>query len=212
MENIEECYYGDDDESDDEDNDEDHSEKSMNKKGKEPILYEWRKHRYNISITRTIKKDSQQRARDSDGVSSYCCFDLHQVLDTPYSNVCEMFHKRTLSCYNFVVNDDGNANCYVWSETKGNRDVNKVVTYLIDFALKNAKLGVNNILPFCDNCPGQNRNFPISAYMVYTVMNTPTEVFFTWFLGKGPTENTADKIHSLIEREKNVSVYSPRDY
>ena len=69
MENIEECYYEDDGESDDKNNDEDRSEKSMNKKSKDIILYEWRKHRYNISITRTFRKDSQQRARDSDGVS-----------------------------------------------------------------------------------------------------------------------------------------------
>ena len=48
-------------------------------------------------ITRTIKKESQQRARDSDGVLSYCCFDLQQVLDTPYSNVGEMFYKKTFS-------------------------------------------------------------------------------------------------------------------
>ena len=212
MDNIEECYYEDDDESDDENKDEDRSEKSMSKKSKDTILYEWRKHRYNISITRTIKKDSQQRARDSDSVASYCCFDLQQVLDTPHSNVGEMFYKRTLSCYNFVVNDDGNASCYVWPETEGNRGVNEAGTCLIDFVLQKAKLGVKNILSFCDNCPGQNRNRPIAAAMVYTVMNTPIEVFFMCFLEKGHTENSADDIHSLIERENNVSVYSPRDW
>ena len=45
MDNIEECYYEDDDESDDENKDEDRSEKSMSKKSKDTILYEWRKHR-----------------------------------------------------------------------------------------------------------------------------------------------------------------------
>ena len=30
--------------------------------------------------------------------------------------------------------------------------------------------------------------------------------------GKGHTDNSADEIHSFIEREKNVSVYSPRDW
>ena len=134
------------------------------------------------------------------------------MLDTPHSNVGEMFYKRTLSCYNFVVNDDGNASCYVWPETEGNRGVNEAGTCLIDFVLQKAKLGVKNILSFCDNCPGQNRNRPIAAAMVYTVMNTPIEVFFMCFLEKGHTENSADDIHSLIERENNVSVYSPRDW
>ena len=94
MENVEECYYKNNDQSDDEKNDKDLSEKSMNKKSRETILYEWRKHRYNISITRSIKRGSQQRFSDSEGVSSYCCFDLQPVLDTPYSNVGEKFYKK----------------------------------------------------------------------------------------------------------------------
>ena len=61
MDNIGECYYEDD---------EDPCEKLMNKKTKDIILYEWKKHHYNVSITRTIKKDSQQRARD------LMCFEL----------------------------------------------------------------------------------------------------------------------------------------
>ena len=40
----------------------------------------------------------------------------------------------------FVGLNDGNANCYVWPETEGNRGVNEVGTCLIDFALQ--KLGV----------------------------------------------------------------------
>ena len=53
MDNIEEYYYEDDEESDDENMDEDRSENWMNKKNKDTILYEWRKHCYNTSITRT---------------------------------------------------------------------------------------------------------------------------------------------------------------
>ena len=85
-------------------------------------------------------------------------------------------------------------------------------TCLIDFVLQKSKLGIKNILSFCDNCPGQNRNRPIAAAMVYTVMNSSTEVFFMCFLEKVHTENPADEIHSLIERENNDSVYSPRDW
>ena len=194
--------YDDSDSVDEEYSDED--EEAINKKSKEALLHEWRQHRYNISITRTIKKDSQQQAKDSGGVSSYCCFDLQQVLDTPYSNVGEMFYKRTLSCYNFVINADGNANCYVWPETEGKRGVNELETCLIDFAKEKAQSGVKNILSYCDNCPGQNRNRPIAASIVYAVVNTPIELFFMCFLEKGHTENTADEVHSLIEGEKNA--------
>ena len=124
------------------------------------------------------------------------------MLDTPYGNVGEIFYKRTLSSHNFVVSDDVNLNCYVLPKTEGSRGVNEVVTCLIDFALQKAKLGVKNILSFCDNCPGQNQNCSIAAAMVYTVMNTPIEVFFMCFLEKGHAENTADEIQSLIERKR----------
>ena len=125
------------------------------------------------------------------------------MLDAPY-NVGEMFYKRTLSCYNFVVNDDGNANCFLWPETEGNGGVSEVWTCLIDSTLQITELGIKNILSFCDNCPGQNRSL--------MKMNTQIEVFFMYFLEKRHAENAADEIHSFIEREKNVSVYSPRDW
>ena len=96
-------------------------------------------------------------------------------------------------------NDDENANCYVCPETEGNRGVSKVVTCLIiDFALQKAKLGMKNIFSFKDNLLRQNRNCPIVAVMVYTVIITLIEVFFTCFLEKGHTENTGDEICSLI--------------
>ena len=86
------------------------------------------------------------------------------MLDTP---VGEMFYKRTLSCYNFVVNDDRNANCYVWPETE------------------------------------RKQGLPCNKYSNWTI-------FYVLF-GKRHTENIADEIHSLTERENNITVYSPTD-
>ena len=96
-------------------------------------------------------------------------------------------------------NDDENANCYVCPETEGNRGASKVVTCLIiAFALQKAKLGMKNIFSFKDNLLGQNRNHPIVAAMVYTVIITLVEVFFMCFLEKGHTENADDERRSLI--------------
>ena len=107
------------------------------------------------------------------------------MLDTP---VGEMFYKRTLSCYNFVANDDRNVNFYIWPETERKRAANEVETSFTDFVMQEAKPNVKN--------------------RVYPVMNTQTELFFMCFLERH-TENIADKIHCLIERENNISVYSP---
>ena len=96
-------------------------------------------------------------------------------------------------------NDDENANCYVCPETEGNRGVSKLVTCLIiAFALQKAKVGMKNIFSFKDNLLGQNRNHPIVAAMVYTVIITLVEVFFMCFLEKGHTENADDETRSLI--------------
>ena len=88
-----------------------------------------------------------------------CCFDLQQVLDAPCSNVGDVFYKRCLSCYNFVVNDREKAHCYFWSEDQGNRGVNEITSNLIWFAETKDVEGITNIVAYCDGCGGQCHTF-----------------------------------------------------
>ena len=37
--------------------------------------------------------------------------------------------------------------------------------------------GVTNLVSFCDNCPGQNRNRPVASALTHIVQNTPIDLF-----------------------------------
>ena len=72
-------------------------EDDTTEKTKGDISFQWRHHLYNIQVSRKIKQDSKNVAEKSDGKISYSCFDLQQVLDTPYTNAGELFYERRLS-------------------------------------------------------------------------------------------------------------------
>ena len=160
----------------------------------EDVIFKWRQHLYNIELTRKIKKDAKELASEEPRLV-YCCFDLQQVLDYPFTIIGDVFYKRCLSNYNFVVNDTKNAFCYFWEEVDGNRGVNEIASNLISFAQSKAEKGSTNIMALCDGCGGQNQNRPIAAALSYIVKTTAIQSFYICYLQKGHTENCADDIH-----------------
>ena len=71
----------------------------------EEATLNWRQHMHNVQVSRKLKADAKNKALNSSGTVSYFCFDLQQILDTPFTNVGDVYYKRQLSNYNFVVND-----------------------------------------------------------------------------------------------------------
>ena len=199
------------DDEDDENDPEEETVKRFQMMDQDEIFLRWRKHLYNVVYTRTSKADVKKLAAESETVV-YCCFDLQQVLDCPYSNVGDIFYKRCLSTYNLVFTDTSNAYCFFWSEDDGNRGVNEIGTSLIRFAVAKAIEGRRHLIAFCDGCGGQNRNRLMATVMSYIVKSTPIESIFICYLEKGHTENSADDVHSLIEREKVSTVHIPSDW
>ena len=157
----------------DENEDEDEEVNLTNLKPEE-IVSQWRKHQYYTCLTRSMKKNAKNLAETCEGIA-YCCFDLQQVLDCPCSNVGDVFYKRCLSCYNFVVNNTENAYCYLWDQCNGNRGVNEVASNLIRFARSKVAQGYKNIMAFCDGCYGQNKNRIVAAALSYIVQTTTIE-------------------------------------
>ena len=200
----------------DEENDDEQEEDELNvtDMGENEIVHHWREHLYNVVLSRNIKSNSQEIANDHKRVATYCCFDLQQVLDSPYTNVGDAFYKRQLSCYNFVVNDDTEKKgyCYFWSQDEGNRGANEMASNFILFAKSKAEEGKKCIMAFCDRCGGQNRNRPIAAALSYIVENTSIQSIMVCYLEKGHTENAADTIHSMMEGEKVCNVQVPNEW
>ena len=121
-------------EDDEEEDGEEHIE--IGKMSKEEIIFNCREHLYNVAISRRMREDSKELAKEHKKTLTYCCFDLQQVLECPFTKVGDVFYKRTLSCYNFVVNDNYTGYCYFWSQDEGNRGVNEIATNLISFAIQ----------------------------------------------------------------------------
>ena len=194
----------------DNEDEDDNEEESIDLTSMAPddVFTKWRMHLYNVELTRALKSNCKAVAAD-DNDTVYCCFDLQQVLECPYSNVGDMFYHRCLSSYNFVVNDTKNAYCFFWSEEHGNRGANEICTCLKLFAEEKAKEGAKHILAFADGCGGQGKNRMVAATLDHFVQTTDLESFNICYLEKGHTENSADDIHSLIERNKVSTVNIP---
>ena len=173
-----------------------------------------RKHLFNVVISRKMKNNSKELCQQDRNVNSYCCFDLQQVMECPYTNIGDAFYKRQISCYNFVVNDEADKTgyCFFWSEVEGNRGANEIATNLIAYAKRKAAKGTKVIMAFCDGCGGQNRNRIMAAACDYIITNTGIELIFICYLEKGHTENSADTVHSIIESEKLSNVQLPSEW
>lgn len=70
---------------------------------------------------------------------------------------------------------------------------------------------------YLDNCYGQNKNKYITTLYMYAVNNLNIGSITHKFLIRGHTQNEADSVHSLIERQvkknlKSGPIYSPDQY
>ena len=80
-------------ENDDAEEDENIAVKALQHLEMEDVVMTWREHLYNIEMTRKMIRDSKDLSTTDDRVL-YCCFDLQQVLDCPYTNVGDVFHSQ----------------------------------------------------------------------------------------------------------------------
>ena len=132
----------------------------------------------------------------------------------------EVYYKRLLSSYNFVIVDltrhhfdKPSAHCYLWDEMNGNRGSNEIASCLFDFCNRAAEAGVQFIDFFSDNCGGQNRNRLVAAMLHHVVQATQLEEITVNYLVKGHTENQADTIHSMVEAKKaSAKLFLPSEW
>ena len=76
------------------------------------------KHISNKKLARENKEADKQEARSGNQKDLVtACFDLEEVLLTPYSFQSCLYYKRRLSTFNFTIYDLGTCegHCYVWN-------------------------------------------------------------------------------------------------
>ena len=181
---------------------------------KTKMLPEYELHMDNKAESRKLKTQLKEEAKTSN--QRVIAFDLEKVLTCPKGENSLFFYKRKMHCYNLTITDlvTGEAYCYVWDQTQGQRGANEIASCLYAYLNVHCKEELSTISLFADNCPGQNKNrFVIQMLSLALLKNSNLKVIQLIFLEVGHTQNENDTIHSLIEGEKKgIDIYHPAQW
>lgn len=155
-------------------------------------------------------------------------YDLEAVLQCPKGDISAFYYKSKLNCYNLTItelaNKDSklgyeNVHCYFWSECDAKRGAVEIGSCVLKYlqALSVEDDDEKDIIFYSDNCAGQNKNKYIACLYLYAVQNLNIKSITHKFLIRGHTQNEADSVHSLIEKEvkrnlKSGPIYTPDQY
>lgn len=171
-------------------------------------------HIYNKSKAREMKANDKKEALESGGKIVTACFDFQKILNCPHGNVGLFYYKRKLSIYNFTVFDLASQEgyCYMWPEINGKHGACEVASCLSKFIDGKVLDGAKEFRFWSDNCAGQNRNRIVFAFYTYAAKKYGITIVHR-FLERGHTQNEADSVHALIERNaKNKLIYTPAQW
>lgn len=147
--------------------------------------------------------------------SKVCCLsmDLEQVMFVPTLVHSDMFYLSQLSCYNFGVHvgDTNNAFMNTWHEGFSGRGANEIASCLLHL-LNSGITHKKNLVIWCDNCGGQNKNKFILFVLVFLVANGLFDSIEQRFLVSGHSFMPCDRDFGLIEkRKRNMKAFIPKD-
>lgn len=150
---------------------------------------------------REMKANDKKEALESGGKIVTACFDFQKILNCPHGNVGLFYYKRKLSIYNFTIFDlaSQEAYCYMWPEINGKHGACEVASCLSKFIDAKVLDGAKEFRFWSDNCADQNRNRIVFAFYTYVAKKYSITIVHR-FLERGHTQNEADSVHALIER------------
>lgn len=147
----------------------------------------------------------QEKEKDiSDENNIVGCFDLQAVLITPRGEISQFYYKRRLACYNFTIYNikDRAGICYFWHEAIAKRGSNEIGSCLYQYIKSNQNESKNMVL-YCDNCGGQNKNKFVVSILIYCAMTLDIKSITLKFFTVGHSQNEGDSMHARIENEAN---------
>ncbi|XP_028129733.1 uncharacterized protein LOC126888266 [Diabrotica virgifera virgifera] len=182
------------------------------------------RHRYETHLQ---EKDLSRIERENDKKTGkyIVTFDLQATLPCPTGNASSFYYISKLNTYNltFASFPDKDVSCYVWHEGEAKRGANEIGSCIWHFLNEINQKGINDskmidIIFYTDNCTGQNKNrflFGLYSFAVHTLSNI--NVITHKYLIRGHTQNDADNVHSVIERQitrykKAAAIYVPEQY
>lgn len=192
---------------------------------KKDIEEKYNTHLEEKNCSRLEKMNDRMKVNKNFRVAVY---DLEAVLQCPKGDTSSFYYKSKLNCYNLTVTEltgsdcnDAykNVHCYFWSESDAKRGAIEIGSCIWAYlkALSDEDDDEKEVIFYSDNCCGQNKNKYITSLYLYAVQTLNIKTIKHKFLIRGHTQNEADSVHSLIEREvkknlKSGPIYTPEQY
>lgn len=177
------------------------------------------------NFSRVEKLNDRKKVNKNTRVAVY---DLEAVLQCPKGDISSFYYKSKLNCYNLTITELANkdtklgyvnVHCYFWSECDAKRGAIEIGSCLWNYlkALSEQDDEEKEIIFYSDNCTGQNKNKYITCLYLFAIQNLNIKSITHKFLIRGHTQNEADSVHSLIEKEvkrnlKSGPIYTPDQY
>lgn len=158
-------------------------------------------------------------------------------MQSPNGDTSSFYYKSKLNSLNFTMTElnklngenesdedcksYGDVHCYFWDETQAKKGAVEIGSCVLDYlktVAEQAKDHELNVIFYSDNCCGQNKNKYIAAMYMFAVTKFKNLKSITHkYLIKGHTQNEADNVHSLIQKQitrdlKSGPIYSPVQY
>ncbi|XP_053603832.1 uncharacterized protein LOC128671409 [Plodia interpunctella] len=190
-----------------------------------PLEKDYMTHLEEKNISRIEKLNDRKKVNDNFKVVVY---DLEAVLQCPRGDSSAFYYKSKLNCYNLTVteltNKDSkvayeNVHCYFWTECDAKRGAVEIGTCIWNYlkAISDQDENEKEIVFYSDNTFSQNKNKYITSLYLFAVHTLKIKSITHKFLIRGHTQNEADSVHSLIEKEvkrnlKSGPIYTPDQY
>ncbi|RVE39906.1 hypothetical protein evm_015444 [Chilo suppressalis] len=160
--------------------------------------------------------------------SRVAVYDLEAVLQCPRGDSSCFYYKSKLNCYNLTVTEltpkecnvaYKNVHCYFWSECDAKRGAIEIGSCVWAYikSLNDEDNEEKEVIFYSDNCCGQNKNKYITSLYFHAIQTLNIKSITHKFLIRGHTQNEADSVHSLIEKEvkknlKSGPIYTSDQY
>ncbi|CAG9773458.1 unnamed protein product [Ceutorhynchus assimilis] len=144
-------------------------------------------------------------------------FDLQKVLGTPHVDNFLIGFTSRYAVYNLTFYESGtrNVECFLWEESQGKKGANEVCSIVIKYLESvDARGGITEILLYCDNCSGQNKNYQMmSALNWFLKKSINVKKIVLNVLLPGHSYMPVDSVHGTIENSiRNKVVWAPSEW
>lgn len=134
-------------------------------------------------------------------------FDYKQTLPLPYDGIqpANFFYhsKRNIQIFGVVKEHrEKNMNTlYVYDECSGKKSANEIITMLMDAMGDDEVLPHHHLVFYADNCPGQNKNKYMVAFLMILVLLRRCASIRLKFLVVGHTHNSCDRLFGQLSKK-----------